>query len=163
MLERIVQVSRAAAGLRAEDVYGIIRTAHASNTLAGLTGGLIFLDGWFAQVLEGAPGPALDACLARIARDPRHQAIERRSRERALCRLFPGQALALRTRACIDPGAPRGLRLAPGLPGRRLPRRRAGRVRGPGLPPGAVAAARRAQGGLLSPPKIAFPAARRAR
>ena len=31
MLERIVQVSRAAAGLRLEDVYGIIRTAHAAQ------------------------------------------------------------------------------------------------------------------------------------
>jgi len=102
MLERIVQVSRAAAGLRQEDVYDIIRTAHAGNRLAGLSGGLILLDGWFAQVLEGA-GPALDACLARIARDPRHRGIERRSRERALCRLFPGQAMALRSRACLDP------------------------------------------------------------
>ena len=72
MLERVVQVSRAAAGLRQKDVYRIIRTAHASNTLAGLSGGLIFLDGWFAHVLEGTPGPAFDACLARIAGDPRH-------------------------------------------------------------------------------------------
>jgi hypothetical protein len=116
MLERIVQVSRAAAGLRVEGVYGIIRTAHASNTLAGLTGGLIFLDGWFAQVLEGAPGPGLDACLARIVRDRRHQAIERRSRERALCRLFPDQALALRTRACIDPGLLEAFGWRPGFP-----------------------------------------------
>jgi hypothetical protein len=103
MLERIVQVSRAAAGLRQEDVYGIIRTAWPANRLAGLSGGLVFLDGWFAQVLEGAPGPAFDACLARIAADPRHHALERRCRERALCRLFPGQALALRSRACLDP------------------------------------------------------------
>jgi hypothetical protein len=63
MLERVVQVSRAAAGLRQEEVYRIIRTAHAANTLAGLSGGLILVDGWFAQVLEGAPGPAFDACL----------------------------------------------------------------------------------------------------
>ena len=104
MLERIVQVSRAAETLRLEDVYDIIRTAHPANRLGGLSGGLILVDGWFAQVIEGAPGPALDACLARIARDPRHRGIERRARERALCRLFPGQAMALRTRACLDPG-----------------------------------------------------------
>ena len=63
MLERIVQVSRAAETLRLEDVYDIIRTAHPANRLAGLSGGLILVDGWFAQVIEGAPGPALDACL----------------------------------------------------------------------------------------------------
>ena len=115
MLERIVQVSRAAAGLRQEDVYDIIRTAHAANTLAGLSGGLVFLDGWFAQVLEG-PGPALDACLARIAGDPRHRGIERRSRERALCRLFPGQAMALRSRACLDPALLEAFGWRPGFP-----------------------------------------------
>ena len=39
MLERIVQVSRAAAGLRQEDVYGIIRTAHAGNRSPGSPAG----------------------------------------------------------------------------------------------------------------------------
>jgi hypothetical protein len=116
MLERVVQVSRAAAGLRQEEVYRIIRTAHAANTLAGLSGGLILVDGWFAQVIEGAPGPAFDACLERIARDPRHGGIERRLRERALCRLFPGQAMALRTRACLDPALVEGFGWRPGFP-----------------------------------------------
>jgi hypothetical protein len=116
MLERVVQVSRATAGLRQEDVYRIIRTAHAANTLAGLSGGLIFLDGWFAHVLEGAPGPGFDACLTRIARDPRHRGLERRSRERALCRLFPGQAMALRTRACLAEDLLEGFGWRPGFP-----------------------------------------------
>ena len=115
MLERIVYVSRAAAGLRREDVFGIIRTAHPLNTLAGISGGLIFLDGWFAQVLEGGPG-ALDACLARIARDPRHEGLVRRSRERVLCRLFPDQAMALRSRACVDPALLGAFGYAPGFP-----------------------------------------------
>jgi hypothetical protein len=116
MLERIVQVSRAAEGLRLEDVYGIIRTAHPANTLAGLSGGLIFLDGWFAQVIEGVPGAALDACLVRIAGDPRHWRLERRSRERALCRLFPSQAMALRTRTCLDPALLEAFGWRPGFP-----------------------------------------------
>jgi hypothetical protein len=116
MLERVVQVSRAAAGLRQEDVYRIIRTAHAANTLAGLTGGLILLDGWFAHLVEGAPGPAFDACLEAIARDPRHGGIERRSRVPALWRLFPGPAMALRTRACLDPELVEGFGWRPGFP-----------------------------------------------
>ena len=114
MLERVVQVSRAAAGLRQEDVYRIIRTAHAANTLAGLSGGLIFLDGWIAHVLEGTPGPAAGA--GGSAGQPRHRGLERRSRERALCRLFPGQAMALRTRACLDPGLIEGFGWRPGFP-----------------------------------------------
>ena len=123
----------------------------------GLSGGLIFLDGWFAQVLEGAPGPALDACLARIARDPRHRGIERRSRERALCRLFPGQAMALRTRACLDPALLEAFGWRPGFPVADFPADvlvefvvQACHARPPPRRP-----RRRAPGGLLKPRAIA--------
>ena len=88
-------------------------------------------------MLEG-PGAALAAAFARIGRDPRHGAIGLRARERALCRLFPGQALALRSRACLDADLARGLRLPRRLPGRALPGGRAGRVPGPA--PAAAAA-----------------------
>ncbi len=115
MLERITYVSRAAPGLRREDVFGIIRTAHPANSLAGISGGLIFLDGWFAQVLEGGSG-ALDHLLARLAQDPRHRGLAPRSRERGLCRLFAGQAMALRTRACVDPRLLEAFSYAPGFP-----------------------------------------------
>lgn len=115
MLERITYVSRAAAGLRREDVFGIIRAAHPANALSGVSGGLIFLDGWFAQVLEGIPG-SLDRLLDRIARDPRHCDLVLRSRERSLCRLFPGQAMALRSRACVDPALLRSFAYRPGFP-----------------------------------------------
>jgi hypothetical protein len=102
-LERVLQVSRAAPGLDTGAVHAIIRHAHAGNAPAAVTGALLLVDGWFAQVLEG-PGPGLDAALARIGRDPRHRGLELRRRERALCRLFPGQPMALRTRACLGPG-----------------------------------------------------------
>jgi hypothetical protein len=100
-LERLVYVSRAAPGLATEDVYAIIRTAHASNAAAGVSGALVFLDGHFAQLIEGPPG-ALSALMARLRADPRHTGFDLRLRERALCRLFGGQAMALRTRACLD-------------------------------------------------------------
>jgi Sensors of blue-light using FAD len=102
-LERLVYVSRAAPGLVTEDVYAIIRTAHARNAVAGISGALVFLDGYFAQLIEGPP-PSLSALAARLRADPRHAAIDLRVRERALCRLFRGQAMALRTRACFDEG-----------------------------------------------------------
>jgi hypothetical protein len=120
MLERIVYVSRAAPGTGLDTVFGIIRQAHAGNGKAGLTGGLIFLDGGFAQVLEGPRAP-LAAAFARIARDPRHQRVELRARERALCRLFQGQAMALRTRACLDQGLLEGFGYRPGFPVERFP------------------------------------------
>jgi hypothetical protein len=120
MLERIVYVSRAAPGTGLEAVFGIIREAHAANAKAGLTGGLIFLDGGFAQVVEGPRAP-LAAAFARIARDRRHEAVELRARERALCRLFRGQAMALRTRACLDPALLEGFGYSPGFPVERFP------------------------------------------
>ena len=115
MLERIVTVSRAAPDLGREALYGIVREAHPRNLAAGLTGALVFVDGWFAHLLEGPPAP-LAFAAGRIAQDRRHGAIERRSRERALCRLFPGQALALRTRACLDAGRLEAFGYRPGFP-----------------------------------------------
>lgn len=121
MLERITTVSRAAPGLRREDVFGIIRGAHPLNQLAGISGALIYLDGWFLQLLEGSP-ETLAATRARIARDPRHEAPVVRSRERGgLARLFPGQTLALRTRACLDGGLLADFGYRPGFPVRDFP------------------------------------------
>jgi hypothetical protein len=114
-LERLVFVSRAAPGLDAAALHAIVRRAHAGNAPSGLTGALVLLDGWFAQVLEG-PGPGLDARLARIRRDPCHGGLEIRRRERAHARLFAGQPLALRTRACLGEGLLEVFDYRPGFP-----------------------------------------------
>ena len=127
MLERIVYVSRVSAdpgadlgagpgsGIGSEALYGIVREAHARNPAAGLTGALLLVDGCFVQLLEG-PAVPLAAAFGRIGNDPRHGRIEIRTREKALCRLFPGQALALRTRACLDPDLLDGFGYRPGFP-----------------------------------------------
>jgi hypothetical protein len=114
-LERVLQVSRAAPRLDTAAVHAIIRHAHASNPPAAVTGALLFVDGWFLQLLEGPPA-GLDARLARIRRDPRHAALELRGRERALARVFAGQPMALRTRACLDPGLLDAFGYRPGFP-----------------------------------------------
>jgi hypothetical protein len=114
-LERVVHVSRAAPGLDTGAVYAIIRHAHAGNASAAVTGALVFLDGWFVQVLEG-PSASLDPCLARIRRDPRHEAMQIRQRERAHARVFAGQPMALRTRACLEPGLLEAFGYRPGFP-----------------------------------------------
>ena len=113
--ERLVWVSRAAPGLDAAALHAIVRRAHAGNAPSGLTGALVVLDGWFAQVLEG-PGPGLDEGLARIRRDPCHGGLEIRRRERAHARLFAGQPLALRTRACLGEGLLEAFDYRPGFP-----------------------------------------------
>lgn len=118
MLERMVTVSRAAPGLGLEAVFGIIRTAHARNSLAGLTGALLYLDGSFIHVLEGLPLPLAEA-RGRIAEDSRHRSVELRARERVLCRLFPDQPLALRTR--VDPQVLASHGYVPGVPAAQFP------------------------------------------
>ncbi|HMR51750.1 MAG TPA: BLUF domain-containing protein [Amaricoccus sp.] len=120
MLERIVYVSRAAPGTGLDTVFGIIRAAHLRNSQAGISGGLIFLDGWFVQVLEGSP-EAVTRLHARLLRDPRHAGLDLRARERALCRLFRGQAMALRTRACLDLALLDAFGYTPGFPVARFP------------------------------------------
>ena len=113
MLERMVYVSRAAKPGFAE-ICAIVRAAHRVNAGLGVTGALLCLDGWFAQALEG-PGAGLDALWDRLARDPRHVGLERRIRERGLCRLFPCP-LALRTAADLDPSLLAAFRYRPGFP-----------------------------------------------
>ena len=115
MLERIVYVSRAAAGVGDRDVYRIIRGAHARNGPEGLTGALIFLDGWFAQLVEGPPA-AVGRAFARIAADPRHHGLGLRVRAAALLPLFPGQAMALRLRGCLPEPLLAGFDYRPGFP-----------------------------------------------
>lgn len=114
-LARLVYVSRAAPCLDTVGLYAIIRGAHAGNIPHGVTGALVFLDGWFAQVLEG-PSAVLDAHLARIRRDPRHEGLQVRQRERVHARVFAGQPMALRTRACLDARVIDAFGYRPGFP-----------------------------------------------
>ncbi len=115
LMERLVYVSRAARGLDAGQIYAIIRQSHAGNGPAGVTGALVFLDGWFVQALEG-PARTLDAWIGRIRNDPRHAGLQVRSRERAHARLFADQPMALRTRACIDARLLEAFDYRPGFP-----------------------------------------------
>jgi hypothetical protein len=120
MHERIVYVSRAGGTMGLAELYAIIRAAHARNGADGISGALIFLDGWFAQLIEG-PAAAVQACYGRIGRDPRHHAVDLRLRERAHCPLLPDQSMALRTQACLDPGLLEAFGYRPGFPVEALP------------------------------------------
>jgi hypothetical protein len=132
MLERFIYVSRANSDLGPGAVAGLVRAAAARNAVEGLSGSLVWHDGWFVQALEGPPA-ALDAAWSRIRRDPRHSAVSFRSRERALCRLFAGQGqgwgpasrpqagarvpgLVLQTGPALDPSLLREFDYAAGFP-----------------------------------------------
>ncbi len=80
MFQRLLYVSRATDDVNLRDVYDIIRIAHNRNANNGLTGGLLFLDGYFLQVLEGSPY-AVEERYSRILADPRHTDVSLRLNE----------------------------------------------------------------------------------
>lgn len=115
MLERVVYVSRVAPGVGRAEVEAMVRRARARNGAEGVSGALLYLDNFFAQVLEGAPDQ-VQASYARIAQDPRHHGIDRRIRQRVLCPAFRGMAMALRTEADIAPDLHDDFGYRPGFP-----------------------------------------------
>lgn len=95
MLESVTYVSRARLSGRPgmREVERIVDVSRRYNPSAGITGGLIFTELHFAQVLEG-PAAALDALLARIAADPRHDQMVVVERTAIDGRRFPLWAMA---------------------------------------------------------------------
>lgn len=119
MFERLVYVSQAAPGVGARDCYDIIRVAHNRNSRYGLTGALLFLDGCFIQVLEGDRF-RMEERFRVIAADPRHTHVDLRYRQRCDSLLFPGEWMALRSAAEIDPVLLARFGYVPGLPAERF-------------------------------------------
>lgn len=115
MFDRLLYVSRASTLLAPRDVYDIIRAAHNRNSRFGLTGGLLYLDGCFVQVLEGQPF-RLRERFAIIAADPRHSDVQVRHSASSNDRLFPDDWMALRLQADIDPQQLAAMGYEPGLP-----------------------------------------------
>ncbi|MDO8376687.1 MAG: BLUF domain-containing protein [Aquabacterium sp.] len=115
MFERLVYVSRAAPGITARDCYDIIRVAHNRNSQFGLTGALLFLDGYFIQVLEGDCFRMRERFQV-IAADRRHTDVD--LRQTVLCEelLFTGEWMALRSDAEVDPAVKARFGYRPGLP-----------------------------------------------
>ncbi len=58
----------------AADIRAILAASRRNNARAGVTGGLLFSEGCFAQVLEG-PMEAVEATFERIQCDPRHAEV----------------------------------------------------------------------------------------
>lgn len=95
MIKQLLYSSKAAPGVELRDVCDIIRASHNRNSHAGLTGGLLFLDGYFYQLLEGLPD-SVDQRYGRIANDPRHSHVELRMETLVSEPLFVDEWMALR-------------------------------------------------------------------
>ena len=115
MLEQLVYVSRATPNVDARSIYYIIRVAHNRNSMDQLTGALIFLDGYFLQVLEGN-SHLLRARFEIIRADPRHTELSLRQTLFTQERAFPDEWMALRHGDAIDDGLKLDFDYAPGFP-----------------------------------------------
>jgi len=69
-----VYASAATRRFEAADLTALLQESRQHNEEAGLTGMLLYAEGSFFQVLEGAPG-AVEALYARIERDKRHEHV----------------------------------------------------------------------------------------
>ncbi|WP_276315642.1 EAL domain-containing protein [Ectothiorhodospira shaposhnikovii] len=70
----VLYVSRTVEPLDGDSLQAILRTARTANARSGVTGFLIYQDGQFMQMLEG-PRAQVDATMARIRLDPRHEDV----------------------------------------------------------------------------------------
>jgi len=119
MFQRIIYTSCASEGVGLRDVYDIIRMSHNRNEKSGLTGCLLFLDGYFIQLLEGGPY-AVEQRYARILTDHRHSQIEKRLDINTNSLLFADEWMALRDRSMVDPELLRNTVYSPGFPPERF-------------------------------------------
>ena len=119
MFERVIYVSRATPGVDAGSVYDIIRVSHNRNSRFGLTGALIFLDGYFLQVLEGDGFQVRDR-FSVIAADPRHTDVVLRQSARMPHLTFATEWMALRQGVDILQATKQAFGYAPGFPADRF-------------------------------------------
>lgn len=79
-VSQLVYISRAVAQIDRAELFDITAVSIANNRGLGITGALVFCEGYFLQILEG-PRDVIDLALERISLDPRHvdvQVIDRR-------------------------------------------------------------------------------------
>jgi hypothetical protein len=91
---RVIYASRWAEPDRSEArlLADILASAARNNDAAGVTGFLLYREGWFLQALEGDLD-AVDQTFDRIRRDRRHLDVRIVADEPAFERAFPGWAM----------------------------------------------------------------------
>lgn len=119
MLKQILYSSTANADISMRDVFEITRVSSNRNSQSSLTGGLVFLDGYFFQLLEGLPSD-VDASMQRINRDWRHHDIQVRREQRVISPLFADDWMALRNKTQIADEILEAHHYEPGMPAERF-------------------------------------------
>lgn len=71
---QLAYTSLASQSMGSGDVFKIIEKSARNNSVAGLTGFLIYNEGRFFQVIEG-PTSSVEALIERLKGDPRHHSI----------------------------------------------------------------------------------------
>ncbi len=94
MYKRYTYVSRATRDFTAADLYDLVRVAQNRNTNFGITGALLYADGYFAQCLEGDPFH-VEERVSVIRRDARHADFETRADETVSSLIFPDHWMAM--------------------------------------------------------------------
>lgn len=103
----LIYVSRATHPMSLEAIQALVKTAKELNISAGITGCLVYLDGYFMQMLEGKQEKLL-SLMDKIKRDPRHTEIKVVIEAPTSGRVFNQWGLVLRDAhlSSGNPGAP---------------------------------------------------------
>lgn len=88
-VSQLVYLSRATAYVDRSELHDITAVSMANNRGRGITGALLFCDGYFLQILEGAP-EVVDATLEKICLDARHADVQVIERRDGVARMFAG-------------------------------------------------------------------------
>jgi hypothetical protein len=91
-MKSILYVSVADPELVSDDIYALVGNSQARNQADGISGLMLYNGSNFLQLIEGEAA-ALDACFARIQRDPRHSGVITLRDEGSTVREFPNWAM----------------------------------------------------------------------
>lgn len=93
MIRRLLYRSRQSYEFGTDDLLRLLLSARRYNGDHGITGLLLYRDGVFMQLLEGAAAE-IDGLYARIAADPRHRDIDMLQAADEAERMMPGWQMA---------------------------------------------------------------------
>jgi len=71
---RVIYSSESATPMQTDELEDILEGARESNAEVGITGALVYVDGYFLQVLEGE-AEDVQELMERIEKDVRHEAV----------------------------------------------------------------------------------------
>ena len=99
-LERLIYVSEAAPNLSAKGIQKIVNISHLHNQMSNITGLLVHDEGYFLQILEGAPSD-VEATYQRISQDRRHSKCQLLLAQPITQRAFPKWLMGFRDRETL--------------------------------------------------------------